>query len=58
MSFNKNLVVSGFTLALLVASSYGGDFPGANNPSYGEFPGEHSVIQLKVFPMCCETQRS
>jgi hypothetical protein len=51
MSFNRNLVVVGFTLALLIASSYGGDLPGANDPSYGEFPGEHySLILSKVYP--------
>jgi hypothetical protein len=38
MSFNKNLVVAGFTLALLVASSYGGRgvFSGAEDPSNSE----------------------
>jgi hypothetical protein len=51
MSFNRNLVVVGFTLALLIASSYGGDLPGANDPSYGEFPGEHySLILSKAYP--------
>jgi hypothetical protein len=41
MSFNKNIVVAGFTLALLVVSSYGGVFSGAIDPSYGEYPGKH-----------------
>nr|TKW01181.1 hypothetical protein SEVIR_8G162600v2 [Setaria viridis] len=40
MSFNKNLVVAGFTMALLVASIYG-DFPGANDPSYGGMAGNY-----------------
>ncbi|RCV38540.1 hypothetical protein SETIT_8G151000v2 [Setaria italica] len=57
MSFNKNLVVAGFTLALLVASSYG-DFPGAMASSYGGMAGNYCYERTETECTSDETCRT
>ncbi|PUZ45207.1 hypothetical protein GQ55_8G203800 [Panicum hallii var. hallii] len=59
MSFIKNLVVVAcFTLALLIASSYGGELAGAVAPSHGGIPAqcfERTAIMCRSDHTMCLT---